>query len=133
MIKILKNLTVENNKSVEIDSDTIIKYIGQTGTSGYASAAKGYIADYILRNIPVSWQPLQFDNSKNDKNYYVVDVVDDSHQGVNECRIQASGTEHVSSGLASRPVRVGVNDLLAAIGEHLNGLYSPAKSATSEH
>ena len=24
-----------------------IKYVGQSGTSGYASAAKGYIADYV--------------------------------------------------------------------------------------
>jgi glycosyltransferase involved in cell wall biosynthesis len=72
--------TIPNNNSVineerithiNVTPDNVIKYIGQTGTSGYASAAKGYIADYILRNIPISWQRLQFDNSKNDQNYYV--------------------------------------------------------------
>lgn len=57
--------------SVEINSDNALKYIGQSGTCGYACAAKGYIADYILRNVPISWLPLHFDNSKNDKNYYV--------------------------------------------------------------
>ncbi len=57
--------------SVEINEVGSIKYIGQSGTSGYASAAKGYLADYVLRNISVNWTPLVFDNSNNDKNYYV--------------------------------------------------------------
>ena len=57
--------------SVVINDIGTIKYIGQSGTSGYASAAKGYLADYVLRNTAVSWMPLLFDNSNNDKNYYV--------------------------------------------------------------
>lgn len=51
--------------------DAGLLYIGQYGTSGYASAAKGYIADYVLRGINISWQALRFDDSKNDLNYYV--------------------------------------------------------------
>lgn len=54
-----------------ITENDAIKYIGQTGTCGYACAAKGYIADYILRGIPIKWIPLKFDNSLNDKTYYV--------------------------------------------------------------
>ncbi len=57
--------------TVELNNKGHIKYVGQSGTSGYASAAKGYLADYVLRNIPVTWSPLYFDNSKNDKHYYV--------------------------------------------------------------
>ena len=48
-----------------------IKYIGQTGTCGYATAAKGYLADYVKNNISVTWNQLKFDNSNNDLNYYV--------------------------------------------------------------
>lgn len=61
----------EVQKSFDIVEFDVIKYIGQSGTSGYASAAKGYIADYILRNVPINWSPLHFDNSINDKTYYV--------------------------------------------------------------
>jgi glycosyltransferase involved in cell wall biosynthesis len=57
--------------SVKINFDNVLKYIGQSGTCGYACAAKGYIADYVLRNINISWHPLYFDDSKNDRNYYV--------------------------------------------------------------
>jgi glycosyltransferase involved in cell wall biosynthesis len=67
--------------SVEINDVGNIKYIGQSGTSGYASAAKGYLADYVLRNVSVSWMPLLFDNSNNDKNYYV-DALAESRVGV---------------------------------------------------
>jgi glycosyltransferase involved in cell wall biosynthesis len=48
-----------------------IKYIGQTGTCGYATAAKGYLADYVKNNISVTWNQLKFDDSNNDLNYYV--------------------------------------------------------------
>lgn len=48
-----------------------ICYVGQTGTSGYATAAIRYIADYVMRKIPVSWKPLVFDNSKLDLTSYV--------------------------------------------------------------
>lgn len=39
-------------------------YIGQYGTSGYASAAKGYIYHYFTNGIPITWEPLWFDNSR---------------------------------------------------------------------
>jgi glycosyltransferase involved in cell wall biosynthesis len=67
--------------SVEINDVGNIKYIGQSGTSGYASAAKGYLANYVLRNVSISWMPLLFDNSNNDKNYYV-DVLAESAIGL---------------------------------------------------
>ena len=67
--------------SVVINDIGTIKYIGQSGTSGYASAAKGYLADYVLRNVSVSWMPLLFDNSNNDKNYYV-DALAESAIGI---------------------------------------------------
>ena len=65
------SLEEEKVFSVKVTLDNVIKYIGQSGTCGYACAAKGYIADYVLRNIPISWSPLHFDNSKNDKHYYI--------------------------------------------------------------
>lgn len=73
MIKNVKYIydSKSNYKFIRINRDNVIKYIGQSGTSGYASAAKGYLADYILRSVPVSWTPLCFDNSKNDRRYYV--------------------------------------------------------------
>ena len=67
--------------SVEINEVGSIKYIGQSGTSGYASAAKGYLADYVLRNISISWIPLVFDNSSNDRKYYV-DALAESAVGI---------------------------------------------------
>jgi hypothetical protein len=73
MIKYVKVTTDSTKKvrTVDFSLDGAIKYIGQSGTSGYASAAKGYLADYVLRNIPITWTPLCFDNSTNDKSYYV--------------------------------------------------------------
>lgn len=41
-----------------------VYYIGQYGTSGYASAAKGYLYHYFTNGIPITWEPLYFDNSK---------------------------------------------------------------------
>lgn len=41
-----------------------VMYVGQYGTSGYAIAAKGYIYDFIVKGVPVSWTPLKFDNSE---------------------------------------------------------------------
>ena len=51
-----------------------VYYIGQYGTSGYASAAKGYLYHYFTNGIPITWEPLYFDNSKlsNDNFYDVV-------------------------------------------------------------
>jgi hypothetical protein len=40
-----------------------ILYIGQYGTSGYAAAAKGYLYDFFTNGIPVTWEPLKFDDS----------------------------------------------------------------------
>lgn len=57
-----KVINVKNN-------DLSILYIGQYGTSGYATAAKQYVADYVMRNIPIRWEPLYFDESKLDNNY----------------------------------------------------------------
>lgn len=41
-----------------------VHYIGQYGTSGYASAARGYLYHYFSNGIPITWEPLYFDNSK---------------------------------------------------------------------
>ena len=74
MIKKISRIVSSNpviQPSVKINDVGTIKYIGQSGTSGYASAAKGYLADYVLRNISVNWTQLLFDNSNNDRNYYV--------------------------------------------------------------
>lgn len=43
---------------------TGVYYIGQYGTSGYASAARGYLYHYFSNGIPITWKPLYFDNSK---------------------------------------------------------------------
>jgi glycosyltransferase involved in cell wall biosynthesis len=40
-----------------------IYYIGQYGTSGYATAAKGYLYHYFSMGIPILWDPLYFDDS----------------------------------------------------------------------
>jgi len=60
-----------NFRFIKTSNEEYIKYIGQTGTCGYATAAKGYLADYVKKNIPVTWQQLKFDNSSNDLSYYV--------------------------------------------------------------
>ena len=69
--KIVSSNPITILPSVEINDVGSIKYVGQSGTSGYASAAKGYLADYVLRNISVNWTQLRFDNSTNDTTYYV--------------------------------------------------------------
>lgn len=48
--------------STERDKPNIF-YIGQYGTSGYASAAKGYIYRYISSGYNITWEPLYFDES----------------------------------------------------------------------
>ena len=40
-----------------------IYYVGQYGTSGYATAAKGYIYRYFINGYDITWHPLKFDNS----------------------------------------------------------------------
>ena len=48
-----------------------VYYIGQYGTSGYAVAAKGYLYHYFTNGIPITWEPLRFDNSElSDDNVY---------------------------------------------------------------
>ena len=55
-----------------VDEDELsILYIGQYGTCGYAAAAKQYIANYIMQNIPIKWEPLYFEDSKLDDDNYV--------------------------------------------------------------
>lgn len=41
-----------------------VMYVGQYGTSGYATAAKGYIYDFFTRGVPLTWTPLRFDDSE---------------------------------------------------------------------
>lgn len=41
-----------------------VHYIGQYGTSGYASATRGTLYHYFTNNIPITWEPLYFDNSQ---------------------------------------------------------------------
>jgi len=48
-------------------------YIGQYGTSGYATAAKGYLYHYYTLGIPITWEPLSFDDSEmNDDDPYSI-------------------------------------------------------------
>lgn len=75
-----------NKKSVGKISDIFLKsliksqktrnilYLGQSGTSGYAKASKGYICDYFLNNNNIKWIPFKFDRSIDDDQYYV-DVI----------------------------------------------------------
>lgn len=59
-----KNISL-SKIGVQCDSEFVgITYIGQYGTSGYASAAKGNLYHFFTKGIPVSWIPLRFDNSK---------------------------------------------------------------------
>lgn len=41
-----------------------VYYIGQYGTSGYATAARGYLYHYFINGLPITWEPLYFDNSR---------------------------------------------------------------------
>jgi glycosyltransferase involved in cell wall biosynthesis len=61
----LSNIVINNKKK--------ILYIGQTGTSGYAKAAKGYILDLIESGHDVEWLPQRFDDSCESNN--IVDTV----------------------------------------------------------
>jgi glycosyltransferase involved in cell wall biosynthesis len=57
----------------EIKSSGIM-YIGQFGTSGYATAAKGNMFYFFEKGVPVTWKPLYFDNStmNNDCMYNII-------------------------------------------------------------
>ena len=51
-----------------------IYYIGQYGTSGYACAARGYLYHYFQLGIPITWDPLYFEDTEleDDDPYNVV-------------------------------------------------------------
>lgn len=51
-----------------------IYYIGQYGTSGYACAARGYIYHYFKLGIPITWEPLYFEDTEleDDDSYNVI-------------------------------------------------------------
>lgn len=51
-----------------------IYYIGQYGTSGYASAAKGYLYHFHKAGIPITWEPLYFDTSEMENDEYTYDI-----------------------------------------------------------
>lgn len=71
LIKISELCPLDNIEStIEFKTENIL-YIGQYGTCGYASASKGYIVDYILKNKNICWKALKFDDSELDDNYYV--------------------------------------------------------------
>lgn len=69
--KVINRSLESSSRPLEINNTGTIKYIGQTGTCGYACAAKGYLADYVLKDVPIKWQKLKFDDSVNDLSYYV--------------------------------------------------------------
>lgn len=74
----INRLLVEQEESQFIDSSKytytiarlsvktdmpIIHYTGQYGTSGYATAAKGYLYRYFMNNYKIKWTPLKFDET----------------------------------------------------------------------
>jgi glycosyltransferase involved in cell wall biosynthesis len=74
----IKDLSIEQEESFFIDSSKYnfnisklgfnstkptIFYVAQYGTSGYATAAKGYLCEYFINGHDVSWHPLKFDDS----------------------------------------------------------------------
>ena len=63
-----KNLN-ERNRVTILSNNKKIFYIGQSGTSGYAKAAKGYIYDFYKQGNYVDWLPLKFDSSKESRSY----------------------------------------------------------------
>lgn len=67
----MSEFKVSNESKIQYSFENPIFYIGQYGTSGYATAAKGYIAKYVIENCPIEWYPLYFDDTKLDKNFYV--------------------------------------------------------------
>lgn len=71
LLKKISMIKLFNRSNIELNSVESVFYVGQYGTSGYATAAKGYVADYVKKDIPVSWHPLKFDSSKLDTTYYV--------------------------------------------------------------
>ena len=59
-----------NKSSVESSKEQKrILYIGQSGTSGYAKACKGYVYNFITEGHNVEWSPLVFDKSTETNSY----------------------------------------------------------------
>jgi len=55
-----------NLVKIEVKSDSEfqgITYIGQYGTCGYATAAKGNLCHFFTKGIPITWIPIYMDNS----------------------------------------------------------------------
>lgn len=70
-LKRISMIKLFNRSNIEMGSLDSVFYVGQYGTSGYASAAKGYVAEYVVKGVPICWQPLRFDSSKLDTTNYV--------------------------------------------------------------
>ena len=70
-LKKISMIKLFNRSNIELDTVDSVFYVGQYGTSGYASAAKGYVAEYVTNGIPVCWHTLKFDSSKLDTTNYV--------------------------------------------------------------
>jgi len=70
-LKKISMIKLFNRSNIELDVVDSVYYVGQYGTSGYASAAKGYVAEYVTNGIPVCWHTLKFDSSKLDTTNYV--------------------------------------------------------------
>jgi len=70
-LKRISMIKLFNRSNIELDTLSSVFYVGQYGTSGYASAAKGYIAEYVTEGVPVCWHTLKFDSSKLDTTNYV--------------------------------------------------------------
>lgn len=59
-----------NKSSVESSKEQKrILYIGQSGTSGYAKACKGYVYNFITEGHNIEWVPLVFDRSTETNSY----------------------------------------------------------------
>lgn len=71
LLKKISMIKLFNRSNIELEALDSVFYVGQYGTSGYATAAKGYIAEYVIKGTPVCWHPLKFDNSKLDTTNYV--------------------------------------------------------------
>tara|TARA_R110000868_G_scaffold9602_3_gene47296 strand:+ start:1197 stop:2615 length:1419 start_codon:yes stop_codon:yes gene_type:complete len=70
-LKKISLIKLFNRSNIELDIVDSVYYVGQYGTSGYATAAKGYVAEYVTKGVPVCWHALRFDSSKLDTTNYV--------------------------------------------------------------
>lgn len=70
-LKKISLIKLFNRSNIELDIVDSVYYVGQYGTSGYATAAKGYVAEYVTKGVPICWHTLRFDSSKLDTTNYV--------------------------------------------------------------